>query len=69
MTTLMLSPTTPFECTAQVVRLENDPDDSAGSKVLVAFRFLSLTDGEQAQIASAVAALDAEEPAASAENA
>jgi PilZ domain len=68
-TTLMLSPTTPFECMAQVVRLDSDPAASAGSKTLVAFRFLALTDGEQAQIAAAVAALDADEPAESAEQA
>jgi hypothetical protein len=63
--TLMLSPASPFECLAQVVRLENDPADPSGTKVLVAFRFLDLTDREQAQIAAAVAALDEDEAAES----
>jgi hypothetical protein len=62
--TLLLSPLIRFECLAQVVRIENDSDDPAGRKLAVAFRFLELTEADEAQVAAAVAAIDQQtEPA------
>ncbi len=57
---LMLSPTTPFECRAQVVRLSDDPDDPLRRQLVVAFRFLDLTADDEARVAEALAALSDE---------
>ena len=58
--TLYLTPLDPFECQAQVVRLEPDPDDSSGRHFVVAFRFLDLTADDEATLAEALAALTGE---------
>ena len=55
---LSLSPMTTLACQAQVVRIGEAPDDPKSKKLLVAFKFLLLSDAEQAQIAAAMAALD-----------
>jgi hypothetical protein len=58
--TLMLTPTDPFGCLAQVVRLDEDPDDPAGRQVIAAFRFVDLDAAGEARIAEALAALSDE---------
>ncbi len=55
--TLMLTPLDPFECHAQVVRLDDDPDDPSGRQVVVAFRFVDLTEEGEATLAEALIAL------------
>jgi hypothetical protein len=55
---LMLTPTSTFECRAQVIRLTDDPDDPSHRQLVVAFRFLDLSVDDQALIADALAALD-----------
>jgi hypothetical protein len=57
---LMLTPTSSFDCRAQVVRLGDDPEDPSGRQLLVAFRFVDLTAAEEALVAEALAALDDE---------
>ena len=55
---LMLTPTSPFECRAQVVRLNDDPDEPSRHQLQVAFRFVDLTAADEALVAEALAALD-----------
>jgi hypothetical protein len=55
--TLMLTPLDPFDCQAQVVRLDDNPDDPSGRHMVVAFRFLDLTEQDEATIAEALIAL------------
>jgi c-di-GMP-binding flagellar brake protein YcgR len=50
---LALSPLTRLSCEAQVVRIDEDPE----GKLLVAFKFLDLTEADEAQLAVALAAL------------
>jgi hypothetical protein len=57
---LMLTPTSSFDCRAQVVRLNDDPDDPAHRQVVVAFRFVDLTASDEARVAEALVALDDE---------
>ena len=57
---LMLTPTSAFDCRAQVVRLSEDPEDPSRRRLQVAFRFVDLTAAEEALIAEALAALDDE---------
>jgi len=57
---LMLTPTSPFECRAQVVRLNDDPDEPSRHQLQVAFRFVDLTAADEALVAEALAALDEE---------
>lgn len=57
---LMFTPTSTFECRAQVVRLSDDPDDPSHRQLLVAFRFVNLTVADEARVAEAVVALDDE---------
>lgn len=57
---LQLTPVDKFECHAQVVRLDDDPNDPTGRQVVVAFRFLDLTEADEATIASALLALAGE---------
>jgi hypothetical protein len=57
---LMLAPTEPFECWAQVVRLDDDVDRQGAGHVLAAFRFLNLEAQDEARIAEALAALQDE---------
>jgi PilZ domain len=58
--TLYLTPLDPFECQAQVVRLDADPDDPSGRHFVVAFRFLDLTEDDEATIAKTLVALSGE---------
>ena len=55
--TLMFTPTTQFECQAQVVRLRDDPEDASHVRLVAAFRFLDLSPESEAHIAEALAAL------------
>lgn len=57
---LMLTPTSSFDCRAQVVRLNDDPDDPSRHQLQVAFRFVDLSAAEEALVAEALAALDDE---------
>ena len=57
---LMLTPTDPFECRAQVVRLSEDPEDPTGRHVVVAFRFVDLDVANEGRIAEALIALNDE---------
>jgi hypothetical protein len=54
---LRLTPDQSFDCEAEVVRVEADPDDATGRQALVAFRFLGLTRDEQAGLSSTLVAL------------
>jgi len=54
---LMLTPTSTFECRAQVIRLTDDADDPSHRQLVVAFRFVDLTPDDEACIAEALAAL------------
>ena len=54
---LWLSPAESFDCLAEVVRVEDDPDDPTGRQTVLAFRFLDLTLDDQARLASALVAL------------
>lgn len=58
--TLMLTPTDPFQCRAQVVRLSDDPEDPNHRRLLAAFRFVDLDRTGEARIAEALAALEDE---------
>lgn len=57
---LMFTPTSTFECRAQVVRLADDPDDPSHRRLVVAFRFVDLTPQDEARVAEALVALDDE---------
>jgi hypothetical protein len=57
---LQLTPVDKLECNAQVVRLDDDPTDPAGRRVVVALRFLDLTEDNEATIAAALLALAGE---------
>ncbi len=54
---LMLTPTEPFECRAQVVRIDDDPADPSLRQSVVAFRFVDLRVADDARIAAALADL------------
>ena len=54
---LMFTPTTSFDCLAQVVRLSDDPDDPWHRRIIVAFRFVNLSVNDEARVAEALAAL------------
>jgi PilZ domain len=57
---IMLTPTEPFECRAQVVRLEDDVDDPSGHRMVAAFRFVDLDAEGEGRIAEALIALSDE---------
>jgi hypothetical protein len=57
---LMLTPTDPLDCKAQVVRISEDTDDPMHRRMLAAFRFVDLTPADEARVAEALAALDDE---------
>ena len=57
---LMFTPTSSFDCLAQVVRLSDDPDDSWHHQLVVAFRFVNLSADDEARVAEALAALAGE---------
>jgi hypothetical protein len=54
---LMFTPTSSFDCLAQVVRLSDDPDDPWHRRIIVAFRFVNLSIDDEARVAEAVSAL------------
>ncbi|HEX7490609.1 MAG TPA: PilZ domain-containing protein [Candidatus Limnocylindrales bacterium] len=54
---LLLTPTDPFRCRAQVVRLNDDPEDLSHHRQEVAFRFVDLGTADEARIAEALTAL------------
>jgi hypothetical protein len=54
---LWLSPAEPFECKAEVVRVDQDTEDESGRQVVIALQFLDLTENDQARLASSLAAL------------
>jgi len=54
---LMLTPVQSFDCRAEVVRLQNNADGPAGRQVVLALRFVQLTEDEQASLASSLVAL------------
>ena len=49
---LRLTPAESFDCRAEVVRVEDDPDDPTGRQAVLAFRFLDLAQDDQASLAS-----------------
>ena len=57
---LMLTPTSALDCRAQVVRLNDDPDDPSHRQLVVAFRFVDLSAAEEALVAEALVALSDE---------
>jgi hypothetical protein len=57
---LRLTPVQSFDCRAEVVRLDNNANDPSGRQVVLALRFLELTEEDQARLASTLAALAAE---------
>lgn len=54
---LMLTPTSPLDCKAQVVRISEDTDDATDRQMLAAFRFIDLSLADEARVAEALAAL------------
>jgi hypothetical protein len=54
---LRLTPVQTFDCQAEVVRVDDDTDDPSGRQVVIALRLLSLTEDDQAGLATALAAL------------
>ena len=54
---ILLAPDQSFDCEAEVVRVEADPDDPSGRQALLAFRFLGLTRDEQAALSTKLVAL------------
>jgi hypothetical protein len=54
---LWLSPAESFECRAEVVRVDQDTDDPTGRQVVIALKFMDLTENDQARLASSFAAL------------
>jgi hypothetical protein len=54
---LMLTPTSAFECRAQVVRLSEDPNDPSHRQLVAALRFVDLTESDEARVAEALVAL------------
>ena len=57
---LMFTPTDPFECRAQVVRLSEDTDDPLHLRLVAALRFMDLTVADEARVAEALTALSTE---------
>jgi hypothetical protein len=54
---LRLTPAESFDCRAEVVRAEGNPDDPSGRETVLGFRFLDLSREEEARLASAIVAL------------
>ena len=54
---LWLSPAESFECRAEVVRVDQDTDAPTGRQVVIALKFMDLTENDQARLASSFAAL------------
>jgi len=54
---LWLTPSESFDCQAEVVRSEANPDDPTGRQAVIAFRFLDLSMDAQAHLASSLVAL------------
>jgi len=54
---LRLSPVESFDCKAEVVRLDANPDDPTGRQSVLAFHFVDLPEDEQAALATSLTAL------------
>ncbi len=54
---LRLTPLRSFDCQAEVVRVDDDTDDPSNRQLVIALRFLELTEDDQAGLASALATL------------
>lgn len=54
---LQLTPATTFDCQAEVVRVDKDPDDPSGRQRLIGLHFLGLGQEDQASLAQALAEL------------
>ena len=54
---LRLTPIESFDCRAEVVRAEGNPDDPTGRQTVLAFRFMDLTQDDEARLASALVTL------------
>jgi hypothetical protein len=54
---LQLTPARTFDCQAEVVRIDKDPDDPTGSQRLIGLHFLDVTQESQASLAEALAEL------------
>jgi len=52
-----LTPTDSFDCKAEVVRLEADALDPTGRQMVIALKFVDLTENDQARLATGLAAL------------
>ena len=52
-----LTPADSFDCRAEVVRLEPDALDPTGRQMVIALKFLDLTENDQARLATGLAAL------------
>jgi PilZ domain len=55
---LALSPVTTLSCQAQVMRISDAPEDPSGRRLLAVFKFLDLTETDEAEVAIAMAAID-----------
>jgi len=55
--TVLLTPAQSFDCQAEVVRLDSNPDDPSGRQVVLALRFLELTEDGQATLAAVLSTL------------
>jgi hypothetical protein len=54
---LLLTPAQSFDCTAEVVRVEENTDDPTGKQACLAFRFVDLSQDDQARLANALVSL------------
>jgi len=54
---LRLTPAESFDCHAEVVRVDENTDDPTGKQVVIALKFLELSQDDQGRLASAFAAL------------
>jgi hypothetical protein len=52
---LQLTPGRSFDCQGEVVRVESNTDDSSGRQVVLALRFVDMSQNDQAELASALA--------------
>jgi hypothetical protein len=54
---LRLTPAESFDCHAEVVRVDENTDDPTGKQVVIALKFLELSQSDQGRLATAFAAL------------
>lgn len=55
--TVLLTPAQSFDCQAEVVRMDSNPDDPSSQQVVLSLRFLELTEDGQATLAAALSTL------------